>query len=146
MNAPPKKRSFLPFLIVQFCAVLLLLLLIVRVLPGPWDLARSVGLALVVVGAGLLFTARLQLGNSFAVSAQARELVTRGLYSKIRNPIYVFSGLMVLGFAIALKKPYLFALLALLLVVQILRARKEARVLEAKFGEQYREYRKRTWF
>jgi protein-S-isoprenylcysteine O-methyltransferase Ste14 len=33
-----------------------------------------------------------------------------------------------------------------LLVVQILRVQQESRVLEAKFGEEYREYRQRTWF
>jgi protein-S-isoprenylcysteine O-methyltransferase Ste14 len=39
-------------------------------------------------------------------------------------------------------------LLALLVIipVQILRARRESRVLEEKFGEEYREYRRRTWF
>jgi len=33
-----------------------------------------------------------------------------------------------------------------LVPVQIVRARREAVVLEAKFGDAYREYRKRTWF
>jgi protein-S-isoprenylcysteine O-methyltransferase Ste14 len=33
-----------------------------------------------------------------------------------------------------------------LIPVQIIRARREAAVLEAKFGDAYREYRKRTWF
>jgi protein-S-isoprenylcysteine O-methyltransferase Ste14 len=30
--------------------------------------------------------------------------------------------------------------------MQILRARREAKVLEEKFGDEYREYKKRTWF
>ena len=30
--------------------------------------------------------------------------------------------------------------------VQIFRARREARVLEEKFGEEYRVYRRGTWF
>jgi protein-S-isoprenylcysteine O-methyltransferase Ste14 len=30
--------------------------------------------------------------------------------------------------------------------MQIVRARKEAAVLEAKFGEEYRIYRSHTWF
>jgi protein-S-isoprenylcysteine O-methyltransferase Ste14 len=33
-----------------------------------------------------------------------------------------------------------------LIPMQIVRARKEARVLEEKFGEEYRAYRARTWF
>lgn len=146
MNPTPKAAKFLPFLIVQFAAVVLLLLFVVFRVPGEWNPARSIGLILIFVGVIFLFTARFQLGNSFAVTAQARELVTQGLYAKIRNPIYVFSSLIVLGLFMVIGKPYLFALLGVLLIVQTVRARKEARVLEAKFGDQYREYRKRTWF
>jgi protein-S-isoprenylcysteine O-methyltransferase Ste14 len=36
--------------------------------------------------------------------------------------------------------------LLLLIPLQVWRARNEARVLEEKFGEEYREYRRRTWF
>jgi protein-S-isoprenylcysteine O-methyltransferase Ste14 len=146
MNTATKTRNYLPFLLVQFVAVLLLLSFMVFLFPHPWDLARVIGVVVMVVGAIFLFTARFQLGNSFAVTAQARQLVTHGLYSKIRNPIYVFSSLMVLGLFIVLGKPYLFLLLAVLLIVQTVRARKEAHVLEAKFGDEYRQYRKRTWF
>jgi protein-S-isoprenylcysteine O-methyltransferase Ste14 len=63
----------------------------------------------------LLFTARWQLGRSFSVTPQARELVTQGVYSKIRNPIYVFSALMALGILIALNYRYAFLLLAVLI-------------------------------
>jgi protein-S-isoprenylcysteine O-methyltransferase Ste14 len=30
--------------------------------------------------------------------------------------------------------------------MQIMRARKESQVLEAKFGDEYRAYRAQTWF
>jgi protein-S-isoprenylcysteine O-methyltransferase Ste14 len=140
------KKNFLPFLIVQFFVVLAVLFFIVFLMPGPWSMHRSIGIAIMVIGAIFLFTARFQLGNSFAVTAQARELVTQGLYSKIRNPIYVFSSLMVLGLFIIIGRPYPFLFLVVLVALQAFRAHKEARVLEAKFGEQYREYRKHTWF
>jgi protein-S-isoprenylcysteine O-methyltransferase Ste14 len=58
----------------------------------------------------------------------------------------VFSSLMVLGLLIIIGKPYLFLWLIFLLGLQTIRAHKEGKVLEAKFGEQYREYRKQTWF
>jgi len=32
------------------------------------------------------------------------------------------------------------------LIGQTIRARREARVLEAAFGDEYREYRRKTWF
>jgi protein-S-isoprenylcysteine O-methyltransferase Ste14 len=34
----------------------------------------------------------------------------------------------------------------ILIPLQVVRARREAAVLEAEFGDEYREYRKRTWF
>lgn len=94
----------------------------------------------------LLFTARWQLGRSFSVTPQARELVTQGLYSKIRNPIYVFSSLLLAGVLIALQYRYALLLLVVLIPVQAIRAHQEAKVLEARFGEQYRKYREGTWF
>jgi protein-S-isoprenylcysteine O-methyltransferase Ste14 len=46
----------------------------------------------------LLTISRIQLGDSFSVSPQAKQLVTRGgLYSRIRNPIYVFGTIVFAG-------------------------------------------------
>jgi len=122
------------------------LLSVIPLWPGEWNLARGIGLLIAIPAMAFLITARNQLGRSFSVTPQARELVTHGLYSRIRNPIYVFSGLVMLGIVIALHKPFMFVILAVLVPIQVVRARAEARVLEAKFGEAYREYRKRTWF
>jgi protein-S-isoprenylcysteine O-methyltransferase Ste14 len=53
---------------------------------------------------------------------------------------------MILGAVIAYQRPVLLAIPAALVVIQVTRAHREARVLEAAFGDAYREYRKRTWF
>ncbi len=140
-----RRERFTAFLGVQLCAALVLLgLMVFR--TGVWDSARWAGLLIAVPAAILLFTARYQLGRSFSVTPQARELVTHGVYSKIRNPIYVFGGLLVLGFLLTLQRSYLLLILLVLIPIQIVRAHKEAKVLEAKFGDTYREYRKKTWF
>jgi protein-S-isoprenylcysteine O-methyltransferase Ste14 len=136
---------FYLFLGVQGLAVLVLLVFVV-VWPGPWNGQRLTGSLLVLIGISLVFTARLQLGRSFSLTPQARKLVTHGLYSRIRNPIYVFGTLAIVGLCLILQRPYLWLLPLFLIVMQIARARKEARVLEAKFGDEYRAYRARTWF
>ncbi len=122
------------------------IVLLIMFYTGPWNVWRTVGLIVALPSVILLFIARFQLGRSFAVTPQAKVLVTTGLYSKIRNPMYVFAFLLLTGFLIALQKHYLLPLLAVLGTVQIIRARQEGRVLEEKFGEQYRQYRKGTWF
>jgi len=80
------------------------------------------------------------------VRPEARALVTHGIYSRIRNPIYVFSVLLLSGVVLYVEKPAWLAFLMILIPVQVIRARREARVLEEKFGEEYRAYRRRTWF
>ena len=113
---------------------------------APKGVTFWLGLGLTVTAAVFFVTARYQLGRSFSVTPQARQLVVRGVYSRIRNPIYFFSTLMILGAVIAFQKPAFFLIPAVLVPVQVIRARREARVLEAKFGNDYRKYRQSTWF
>ena len=112
----------------------------------PWTLIRIAGLVLAIPAFVLWVTARIQLGSSFAVRAQAKELVTRGLYSKIRNPVYVFGALFITGFFLLIGKPAWLLMLAVIVPLQIWRAHVEAKVLEEKFGDAYRAYRSGTWF
>jgi protein-S-isoprenylcysteine O-methyltransferase Ste14 len=131
--------------ILQLSAALTLVLFIIFH-PGAWSPARAAGLIIAAPSSILLLIARFQLGPSFSVSPQARKLVTTGLYSKIRNPMYIFSFMLVLGFLIALERPRLLLLLLVLAPVQLIRAHQEARVLAEKFGDAYRQYRSHTWF
>jgi protein-S-isoprenylcysteine O-methyltransferase Ste14 len=111
-----------------------------------WSTHQIVGMAIAIPAACLWVLARVQLRKSFAVSAQAKELVTRGLYSKIQNPVYLFGGIIIAGVFIYFGQPRLFLLFAILIPLQLMRIRNERRVLETKFGEAYREYRRHTWF
>ncbi|KAA6456856.1 isoprenylcysteine carboxylmethyltransferase family protein [Acidobacteria bacterium AB60] len=111
-----------------------------------WPPHRIAGVAIALVSFLLLVVARVQLGRAFSIQAKASMLVTSGLYARIRNPIYVFGSLMIAGLIIWTGKPWLFVLLGLLIVMQVRRARTESRVLEEKFGDAYRAYKKRTWF
>ena len=114
--------------------------------PAAWTAMPVMGLCLMIVGFILWTVAHFQLGASFAVKAEARQLVTRGLYSKIRNPIYVFGSWVFAGAMLVFGKPIWLLIFMVLIPLQIWRAKKEAAVLEAAFGEEYRKYRAGTWF
>ena len=114
--------------------------------PGPHGLARIIGLMLGFIGLAGVILSRYTLGRSFSIAPRATALVTNGIYSRIRNPIYVSGVILFIAMAFIVWRPEPLAVLLVLIPLQIIRARREAAVLEAKFGDAYREYRQRTWF
>jgi protein-S-isoprenylcysteine O-methyltransferase Ste14 len=125
-------------------AFVLLVALALRV--GARTTLWYAGPSLAAVCFPLWLAARIQLGEAFALKPQARQLVTRGLYSRLRHPVYVFGTAAYFGALLALQSwPVLAAWLALT-PIELVRARRENRVLEAAFGDAYREYRRKTWF
>ncbi|MFY9845003.1 MAG: isoprenylcysteine carboxylmethyltransferase family protein [Terriglobales bacterium] len=114
--------------------------------PGPRGPARWIGLLLTLIGLAGVILSRYTLGRSFSIAPKATALVTTGIYSRIRNPIYISGMIFIAGAVLMIGRPEGFAVLLIIIPLQIVRARREAAVLEAKFGDAYREYRKRTWF
>jgi protein-S-isoprenylcysteine O-methyltransferase Ste14 len=111
-----------------------------------WSTAKVIGAVLVGISFPLFVLARWQLGSSFSVKAKANRLVTTGLYSRLRNPIYLFGGLFIVGLSLFLS-PWGPLVVALVIVpMQVMRARREERVLAEAFGEEYERYKSNTWF
>jgi len=122
-----------------------LCLFVPQFLHQPWSPLRIAGAVIAFASLSLIVVARIQLGRSFSVRAKATRLVTTGLYARIRNPIYIFGCFFFLGLAMFLPAWWLLLLLILVIPMQIVRSRREAAVLEATFGEEYRRYRRGTW-
>ena len=116
------------------------------VVTGPRGALWYAGLCLSVVCAVLWVIARRQLGQAFSVAAKARGLVTHGLYSRLRHPIYVFGTLAFLWALLALKGWPALVVWSIVIAVQVVRARREDRVLSKAFGAEYAAYRSATWF
>jgi protein-S-isoprenylcysteine O-methyltransferase Ste14 len=89
----------------------------------------------------------------FVLSTKAKKgfyelehLVTKGIYSKIRNPMYVGIILMHIGFPLASKS--LLTLISAIIWIPLIFMWKywEEQDLEIKFGKEYSKYKKRTLF
>jgi protein-S-isoprenylcysteine O-methyltransferase Ste14 len=111
-----------------------------------WSPRKVIGAVIAGSSVPLLLLAHWQLGASFSVKAKARSLVTTGIYSKVRNPIYLFSGLVLVGLSLFLSVWGPLVVSLVLIPLQAYRAHKEERVLAAAFGERYEIYKRSTWF
>jgi protein-S-isoprenylcysteine O-methyltransferase Ste14 len=89
----------------------------------------------------------------FVLSTKAKKgfyeldhLVTKGIYSKIRNPMYLGIILIHIGFPLAAKS--LLTLISAIIWIPLILMWKywEEKDLEKKFGEKYISYKKKTFF
>jgi protein-S-isoprenylcysteine O-methyltransferase Ste14 len=112
----------------------------------PWTAWRIAGIAIAAPAFLLFVAARMELGRAFSVQAKATTLVTTGVYSRIRNPIYFFGAIFVLGIIIWMGRPWLLLIFVVMIPLQVVRSRKEEQVLTEKFGAAYLDYKQKTWF
>ena len=115
-------------------------------LSGPHVTFWYAGLCLAAVSVPFWFLARLQLGTSFSIRPEARQLVTWGLYSRLRHPVYVFGSVAWFGALMVLVGWRAVIIWVIVVLVEIARARREERVLAEVFGAEYVAYQGRTWF
>ena len=114
-------------------------------LPLPLSIAGLAGLAIALL---IRLKAHLDLGDSFTIApgtTRAREMVTTGIYARVRHPMYLSMLIWALSTPLVLPN-YLVGLLPLVSITAFLAIRlpAEERVLENEFGERYREYAART--
>ncbi len=123
-----------------------MLALVARSAHETWPPTRVGGMCLLLLVFAWVALARMQLGSAFSVTPQARQLVTTGLYSRIRNPIYFASPFLITGISLVLMQGWPMLLLIPIVPVQVLRARREEGVLRNAFGAEYDRYHAQTWF
>lgn len=113
----------------------------------PWriavpEFARWISLGLLVVALGLAMGGLLQLRGLENID----HLVTTGLFSRLRHPMYVGFILWILGWVVRYGAVVSLAA-GVLCIGNILYWRQlEERALESQYGEDYRSYRRATWF
>jgi protein-S-isoprenylcysteine O-methyltransferase Ste14 len=123
-----------------------LVLMALGIAAGLHSAIRLAAIVLSLVCAGMWVAARRQLGGAFSVRPEARKLVKTGLYARLRHPIYVFGTAAFLLVLLALQGGQALIFWAILIPIQVIRARREDAVLAKTFGQQYEAYRQSTWF
>ena len=109
------------------------------------DTNSTIAAALAIAGGALALAAerRFKAGGTNALPWKPTlKLATSGIYTMLRNPMYVGLLLLIAGIGIALASDWTLALLApTAIVLHYGVVLREERYLEAKFGEDYRRYR-----
>ena len=101
----------------------------------------------VILLAGFIFWIKSleDIGASFQASPKAKKLVTTGMYSKFRHPIYYSGILMDIGLVIYSLNWIIFAIVFVIFLIQLYRIHNEERILIQKFGKKYLDYKKQSW-
>jgi len=95
-------------------------------------------LALRKAGLGILESSRLKI-------IEDQKLVTDGIYKYIRHPLYLGEVLRNHGSALAFSSLYGFVLMSLATLFLHFRMGIEEKMLLKEFGEEYRQYMKKTY-
>ena len=102
--------------------------------------ARYTGLAFFIIGFFLFIFSHLKIRGQ-----ETDKLVTTGIYSKIRHPMYLGFIIWIIGFPIFTNAAFTLAS-AIIWIPQILYWRiSEERQLGKKYKD-YQEYKTKTWF
>jgi len=108
---------------------------------------RWVGAGMVVPLVPFVVASQRALGRNVSptvITHDDHELVTSGPYRWLRNPLYTAGGLIFTGLGLVAASWFLMGGAVLAVVLVRLRLPKEEAQLEDRFGEEYRDYVRRT--
>lgn len=113
-------------------------------------LFKQIGWALLAVSLLFLLVAQAQMGNSWRIGideSNRTELVSKGLFSFSRNPIFLSMRINLIGLFLVLPNAVTLALVAVGEVLMQVQVRLEEAHLQSLHGAKYMEYRSavRRW-
>ncbi|MCX6750013.1 MAG: isoprenylcysteine carboxylmethyltransferase family protein [Candidatus Pacearchaeota archaeon] len=146
------KEKILKFLEISYLDFIGFLLFSLLIFIFYWtnNLLGYVGIFISITGFFIWVLGRIYLGKSFKIIAKAKKLVTTGIYSKLRHPIYFGGFLVIFGtiiFTIGENiNIHLIIIIILYIIFQVIRIISEEKALEEKFGKKYLKYKESSWF
>jgi len=108
---------------------------------------RWTGVGLALIAGSLLVWMFRTLGRNLTdtvVTRKQHTLVTNGPYRWVRHPLYSSAALAIIGNSLIAANWFIFVAGCLVLLMLVIRTRKEEQNLIAKFGDDYRNYMQRT--
>jgi protein-S-isoprenylcysteine O-methyltransferase Ste14 len=106
-----------------------------------------IGVAFLVLGWGVAYSANRVIAENWSpaiAKTGEQDLVTSGVYSVVRHPLY-FSGLLILlGTNIYFESTWAWLGVLLTFVITVYRIPLEERRLEERFGQEFIDYKRRT--
>ncbi|NLX05406.1 MAG: isoprenylcysteine carboxylmethyltransferase family protein [Phycisphaerae bacterium] len=105
-------------------------------------------MAVIAVGVALRIWGLAHLRRFFSeliVIRQDHRLITSGPYRLLRHPLHVGLLLQIVGFAVIANSWWVWVLAGLAVVSAFPRERSEERALAERFGEEYRDWHRRTY-
>ncbi len=115
-----------------------------------WDnlIISYIGISLYILGGIISLFSRIQLGKyggGYLVIEEDHKLITNGIYNKIRHPMYSGGLIAVVGAGLVFRTIFaLFSCFILYFFVFRQRIIVEERLLIEEFGEEYKNYMKKT--
>lgn len=152
-DAAMQRANTFPWPPVLLAAAIIAAWALGRLSPLPWPglddtPARLIGLVIGALGLVLVVTAVLTLRRhetTVMPDKASTALVTSGPYSLFRNPIYLGEVMALMGVAELTKNVWFIAAgLAFAVLVTWLQIVPEERHLNARFGQDYLDYKART--
>ena len=124
--------------------VIVAMLALAATATGP-DTRFAISIVIGLPSFVLTIISRRQLGEAFAVTPNAKALVTTGFYARIQHPMYLFLDLFLLCVIVAINAPAMLLAWIVLVIVQAIQSQREEKILSTAFGAQYDAYKDRTW-
>lgn len=111
------------------------------------DWARWIGVVTGAISVPLLYWLFKSIGKNITQTVKTRkkhELVTTGPYRWVRHPLYSVGTLLFLSFALISSNWFIGLMTLMSLVMLMVRLPKEEMNLIERFGDEYKDYMRRT--
>lgn len=112
------------------------------------DWLRWTGLGIGIIVVPLIYQVFSTIGSNISetiLTKESHQLVTTGIYTRIRHPLYMVAGLTLVSFSLLTANWFVSAMstISIVLIVMVVVPKEEDQLI-LKFGDDYRDYQKRS--